>query len=369
MPWRSEVPRIAAMAIRASGELRRVTSTATLVGVDEMRFPPLKIAAVLAVGRDAGLAAADVLAGTRLSARAVAEAETRTSIAQYLRAAANLIRLDSRGGAGLRVGQRLHLSSYGMYGYALLCSETLRHAFDTAVRYHDLATPVMNIAWAERDDKAVWIFPRHDEIDAITEDVTLARFALEVQFTVHVIAAQDIIGNGWLPARARFSLPQPPYAEEMARVFGCPVEFDQPVNELHCALSWLDQVPRLANPITAVQASKTLAQLLQDLKWQSGLTRRVYQELTRTPGRFPDMEAIAATLCTTSRNLRRKLQAEGTSYQELLANVRYALARDYLNSSFLSTEDIAAALGFSDAASFRHAFKRWSGVTPAEFRG
>ena len=148
-----------------------------------------------------------------------------------------------------------------------------------------------------------------------------------------------------------------------------PVEFDQPVNELHYALAWLERTPQLANPITAAQMSRTLARLLQEQKWQSGLTRRVYDELTRTPGRFPEMEAIAAALCMTSRNLRRKLDAEGTSYQALLANVRYALARDYISTSFLSTEDIAAALGFSDAASFRHAFKRWTGMTPAEFRG
>jgi AraC-like DNA-binding protein len=90
--------------------------------------------------------------------------------------------------------------------------------------------------------------------------------------------------------------------------------------------------------------------------------------MTRTPGRFPDMEAVANTLCTTSRNLRRKLDAEGTSYQALLDGVRQSLARDYLNDPFLGVIDIAAALGFSDVPAFRHAFKRWTGITPAEFR-
>ena len=147
-----------------------------------------------------------------------------------------------------------------------------------------------------------------------------------------------------------------------------PVEFDQPVNELHYALAWLERTPQLANPITAAQMSRTLARLLQEQKWQSGLTRRVYDELTRTPGRFPEMEAIAAALCMTSRNLRRKLDAEGTSYSQLLDEVRRALAQDYLRTPTLGIDDIAAALGFGDAASFRRAYKRWTGRSPGEAR-
>jgi AraC-like DNA-binding protein len=70
----------------------------------------------------------------------------------------------------------------------------------------------------------------------------------------------------------------------------------------------------------------------------------------------------------TSRTLRRKLETEGTSYTDLLDNVRHALAMDFLNTSVLSTDDIAAALGFSDSASFRRAFKRWTGKSPSAFR-
>ena len=70
----------------------------------------------------------------------------------------------------------------------------------------------------------------------------------------------------------------------------------------------------------------------------------------------------------TSRTLRRKLEAEGASYSELLAGVRKALALDYLRTTTLSIDDIALTLDFSDAVSFRHAFKRWTGKTPNEVR-
>ena len=92
------------------------------------------------------------------------------------------------------------------------------------------------------------------------------------------------------------------------------------------------------------------------------------QRLLATPGVFPDIETVAGELTITSRTLRRQLQAEGTTFRALLADVRCRLARDYLRTTGMSTEDVAAALGYSDAANFRHAFKRWTGEPPGRHR-
>ena len=69
-----------------------------------------------------------------------------------------------------------------------------------------------------------------------------------------------------------------------------------------------------------------------------------------------------------ARTLRRKLEAEGTTYKQILSDVRKHLAINYLRETRMSTDDIAAALGFNEVTSFRHAFKRWTGKTPGEFR-
>lgn len=53
---------------------------------------------------------------------------------------------------------------------------------------------------------------------------------------------------------------------------------------------------------------------------------------------------------------------------DLLASASHALAVDYLNTTLLGIDDIATALGFSDVASLRHAFKRWTGKTPNDHR-
>jgi len=343
------------------------------IALGDKRFPPTRFAAILEVAAEAGVATGEVLRGSGLDEDALRNPQTRTSTEQLLLVGRNLLIHCPGSGVGLRVAERLHLSAHGMVGYALLCAANLRQAFDFAARYHPLTGAVMSLRWFERGDRAVWAFPTVETLKLeradLEIDLELFRFILEMQMMVVVVGVKDMMGPACSPALARIAMGAPPYAKRMVEAMGCPVEFDQPVNELHYPAAWLDMAPLLANPITAAQISNGCAQMLRELELHSGVSRRVVEELTRTPGDFPSMEAIARELHMTSRNLRRKLEAEGTAYQALLANVRHALAKDYLSRSFLSTDDIALSLGFSDVASFRHAFKRWTGMTPSEFRG
>jgi len=131
---------------------------------------------------------------------------------------------------------------------------------------------------------------------------------------------------------------------------------------------WLDHPLAFANPITAATVRQTCDQLLAEMHSAAGLAGRLASLLLHAPGRFPDIEAASAQLEMSARTLRRRLQAEGTSYQQLLDTVRRQLALDYLQRTGMSVEDIASSLGFSDAANFRHAFKRWTGRTAGSCR-
>lgn len=345
-----------------------VPDAPSMHALHDRRYSPTKLAVLVDVASALGVDAAVVLDGTGLDAAAVADPFTLTSSLQFVTAARNAIRAYDGTDLGVRVGSRLHASSYGMYGYALLCSTSLAHTFDSAVKYHQLANRVLAIRWVEHDGIASWLFPDPHEVALPDLDTALYRFLIDLQFAVHVTIIKDVMGAWCVPARAHFAQPRPPHAALLADVLECPIAFDQPRHALGYPSAWLARAPQLANPITAAQVSSQCARLLDELRSQADVTRRVYQELTRTPGQFPDIDAIADSLCITSRTLRRKLEAEGTSYSALLTSVRKALAIDYLSTTTLSIDDIASTLGFSDAVGFRHAFKRWTGTTPSDVR-
>ncbi|MCE4553900.1 AraC family transcriptional regulator [Roseateles cellulosilyticus] len=338
------------------------------MSLHEKLYAPLKILAIVQVLAEHGITPEAALEGTHLNAEQIRDPDVRTSLQQLLTVGRNAVRLVPVTELGLHAGRRMHFTSYGLLGYALLSAVTLRQAFLLRIRYDPLATPVMSVSFFERDGMAIWRFPTHAELAGLGLNAAEYRFFLDLQFAIHVALTKDGMGPWCVPTRALYSLPAPPHAAQVVQTLECPVSFDRQHNELHYPREWLDRAPYRANPITAAQMSETCERLLTSIGWQAGLTRRVYDEITRTPGQFPSAESVASALCMTSRTLGRKLSAEGTSYSALVASVRHALASDYLRSTALSVEDIAAALGFSDARSFRHAFKRWSGKTPAEYR-
>ena len=82
----------------------------------------------------------------------------------------------------------------------------------------------------------------------------------------------------------------------------------------------------------------------------------------------PSLEEIANEFSMQPRTLNRRLQAEGTTFRELISEARFEVACQLLKVTGMRIADIALALGYANAAGFSHAFQRWSGVAPSEWR-
>lgn len=107
---------------------------------NEKRYAPYKVAALVEVLGEQGITPARSLSGTGLSAERLLDPETRTSVRQYITVCNNALRLSSTQETPFSTGSRIPLSAYGMYGFALVCSPTIREYFQVAVKYHRLAT-------------------------------------------------------------------------------------------------------------------------------------------------------------------------------------------------------------------------------------
>ena len=84
--------------------------------------------------------------------------------------------------------------------------------------------------------------------------------------------------------------------------------------------------------------------------------------------RCSDIHLIADTLGTSVRTLQRRLRATGVTYADVVQQARSAAARQMLKERRPSIADVARLLGYSDAAHFTRAFRRWTGTTPRDFR-
>ena len=80
------------------------------------------------------------------------------------------------------------------------------------------------------------------------------------------------------------------------------------------------------------------------------------------------IQVVCKKLGVSSRTLQRKLQSEGSSFQQILDSLRDSLARHYLRNTALSSAEISFLLGFSDPNSFARAFQSWTGKTPQTIR-
>ncbi|WP_010626350.1 AraC family transcriptional regulator [Halomonas sp. KM-1] len=328
-------------------------------------YAPYKIAALVDAVAAQGIAPEVVLDGLGLDREALADPATLVCIKQYIDACTNVIEAGANLSTPFETAARLHLTAYGMYGYALLTSPTIRDYFNFGVKYHPLATPTLHMTWRESEESAIFAFKA--AYSYIT-NIDTRNFLIQQQMGQNVIHIRDAVGPSLTPTKALLAYSDEGTRDIHEKYLGCECHFDQEASEIHYPKEILDQSPLLGNQLSIKLLQETCNQLLGQTKMSSGITGEVYQILMMSPNSFPSMEAVANTLCITTRTLRRKLDAEMTSYREILDDARSALATEYLLATKMSTDDIAARLGFSDSANFRRAFKRWTGKSPHQFR-
>lgn len=109
-------------------------------------------------------------------------------------------------------------------------------------------------------------------------------------------------------------------------------------------------------------------ELLRQRKPLAGVSGRVTAYLEMFVGKFPCVSEVAGSLGLSERTLRRQLTQEHTSFQKLLDEARLQKAQRYLQENRLTIETIASELGYSESAAFIHAFRRWTGQTPQQYR-
>lgn len=320
-------------------------------------------ATMLKVGEDKGVTREALLDNTNINPEVLGDPSARLTYQQILLLAGNLIRHYPDESVGLDLGAAININQFGMLGYAILSCADLRSALQLGIKYHSLVDPAFTFEVTNLGDTSAVRFTSHIPFESIYRmicDVFVASFSTLARFLTGRHEAQ--------PIEVHLNHPEPEYAERYKEFFNCTIRFDQPRTEFIINNDVLDFKLVMADKATAAMAESQCEEILSRMGPKEGIIAKVRRILLSNPGYFPPVDDVASQLATSTRTLSRSLQDVGTSYQRILDEVRKEMSIEYLRSSNLPIEEIAALVGYSDPSNFRKAFRRWTQNAPSYYR-
>lgn len=289
--------------------------------------------------------------------------QLRIPLPEYRALIARAIALTGDAALGLRCGLTASDAAFDLFAPLVSHVQSLRHAIRETSQFCALVVDGATFHMSEGAGVARlwWQMPY---VDGATD-----RFVAELG-AAGIVRLLRNFGAARSDVRAvRFRHTRPAQHRAYAEVFQGTEQFgcDQPGVEL--ASSLLDRPHLHANPslqlVMHARAEERLAQLARPADLVSRLRSLL---LHRPAAHVPDMTVAARHLGVSVRSLRRRLSDDGISYRALTQDLQHERACMLLRNPELTLQAVADTLGFSELVAFHRAFKRWSGMTPGEYR-
>ncbi len=178
---------------------------------------------------------------------------------------------------------------------------------------------------------------------------------------------RELCGGAWLPHEVMLARRRPADLRPYRNFFRAPLRFDADRSAVVFDSGWLDQpiagadAARLRELLARVRHIE--AQAAGDLPDQ---VRRVLRRQLLSDN--ASMESVAEELSMHRRTLDRRLKTFAVNFQALNDEVRYEVARQLLDDTAMPVTAIAQSLHYNDTSAFTHAFRRWSGRSPTQWR-
>lgn len=263
---------------------------------------------------------------------------------------------------GLIAGLRYHVTTHGMWGFAVMSSDSLRSAIEIALRYFDLSYSFNRVRFELEANEARLFYDDTDNPDDLRATL------VERDIAALVTIGRDIVGR-IVPIRSlQLRAKRPRYADAFESLLGVTARFGAAVNCVSWDPSVLETPQPLGDKLGQRICEEQCRALIEHRAARAGIAGSVRARILDRRSEFPSMKTVAAELGMTTRTLRNQLGREATSYRELVEEIRQTLAEELLSTTAATVDEIAERLGYADASSFITAFKRWNGVSPRTYR-
>jgi AraC-like DNA-binding protein len=264
---------------------------------------------------------------------------------------------------GMHVAAEMNLRSIGILFYLTASARTVSEALENLARYSRTTNEALVVDISRSTDEVILAITQVQAFDEPHQQF----FELLALWFVRTLYKET--NRDFALSRVMFSHPRNSGLKEVHRLLRCPVDFAQAVD------GWV--LPQRVMDLPIVSEDSHLLQILtvhaDDLLAQrhsvSGLQSMVANQLVNLlpSGEFR-APVVAQRLNMSTRSFSRHLAEEGTTFGEILEQLRQRLASRYLAGGRMSIQQIAWLLGYSEVGAFSHAYKRWTGTTPGRVR-
>jgi len=297
-----------------------------------------------------------------LSTEILKTPDARIPVEAYLAVQDEAVRLSGDDYFGLHMGEFVEPGSYSIIEYLAMNCGTLGQAVVKGFTYERIIGTLLKAKFriGLRTILMVWSAPAHAP--------HLSRHYIDATFASFIQSGRNLSGQDLRPLEIELAYPRPSSTAEHERFFRCPVRFDRRRNSLtfdiaagkiplpHPDPKLRDYFESYAKSVLAgIDSGKKHSRVVLDLL----VSRMADQSLS--------VRDVAKEMGLGVRTLQLRLKEEGTDFSGLLSESRTRLAKKYLRDNY-SVEDLTCLLGFSDPSAFRKAFRKWTGLTPREYR-
>ncbi len=263
---------------------------------------------------------------------------------------------------GLHLAEHMTVYKGQVLQYLFLSSPTFGEGLTRALNYQRLLSDASAASFQTEGSQAII------QVESASERMIAVRHLSECMTLSLIRFFQYVTDGAFRPSCISFTHDRPASISEHERVFGCEVRFGEPTNRLFFEKELLDLPSLHAEPELLQLHEKLASEHVAKLERQDIVVRinRVFAEVLETG--HVSLDEVAARLQMKPRTLRTRLTEAGTSFNQLLGDYRCNLAKRLLAGTDESIDEIVYLTGFSEPSTFYRAFKRWTNLTPVEYR-
>lgn len=306
-----------------------------------------------------GVAQQRLLDEVGLRAESLAEPDARLPIATCVLLIERARALTGEPALGIHLGMRMRASAHGYLGFAAMSAATVREALELAMRFSPTRTTALELRLHEGGGEAALVIEERADFGT-ARDFVLSALVVGIWQIGHALTGRPLTG------RVEFAFPAPDYLARFHRF--AVTRFEQPANRMVFDASVLSLPLAFSDRVATRLAREQCERELGALRPEVRLAARVRGLLAEDDRGFLSLEQVAARMHVSARTLKRRLALQGVAFSTLLEEEQRDRALVLLRSPELSVDEVAERVGYSDAANFTRAFRRWTGTTPAAYR-